>query len=355
MDGRSNYIEELTYFNAVACLLVILIHVLSLGISSVSPNAWQAVVIYLPWRFAAFVVPAFLFCGAVKMAGQAQDRVDFRSYRRFLISRICKIYVPYLIWNVIYYLAFLPIHYVNGTWRELLSYLLTGSLSAPFYYVILVMQFYMLQPLWVWMVNRIPWYLSVCGAILITFFSQRLTEVLGLAGLEFAYADRIFTSYLVFWVLGLYVGRYYDAVQSSVMKHQRAVFGSGIFVLGYVLLSYIQYAYPVFVFQMDYVKVFADCLSIAILLALSIVIRQSGLRLKKGLEFVHAASFFVFLSHCLFLTLGTAYLQGVGVGSLSVLLWFRFLICYTVPFLLYILWEKIKATLFGTKKGAVAK
>jgi hypothetical protein len=61
---------ELDYMNAAACLLVILIHVLSVGIVAADPASWQAAAIYFPWRFAAFVAPAFLYTAAVKLAGR---------------------------------------------------------------------------------------------------------------------------------------------------------------------------------------------------------------------------------------------------------------------------------------------
>ena len=63
---RIRYIEELNYFNGIACLLVILIHVLSLGVVS-EARTWQGFCVFLPWRISQFVVPAFLFSGAVKM------------------------------------------------------------------------------------------------------------------------------------------------------------------------------------------------------------------------------------------------------------------------------------------------
>ena len=49
---------------------MILIHVLSVGIVAADPASWQAAAIYFPWRFAAFVVPAFLYTAAVKLAGR---------------------------------------------------------------------------------------------------------------------------------------------------------------------------------------------------------------------------------------------------------------------------------------------
>ena len=129
---------ELSYMNALACLAVILIHVLSLGITNLTPGTWQSTAVYLPWRLAAFVVPMFLYTGAVKMSMQFSDApLTVRDYLRYCLRRIRKIYLPYVLWVVIYYLAFLVIHYVRGDLGEFLSYLLIGNLSSPFYYIVI--------------------------------------------------------------------------------------------------------------------------------------------------------------------------------------------------------------------------
>ena len=126
--------RELNYMNAIACLFVILIHVLSLGISSAERTSWQAAVIYFPWRLSAFVVPMFLYTGAVKMARQFMDReVTMKEYGQYFLHRIQKIYIPYVLWTVLYYLSFMKIDFVRGNLKEFLSYLLIGNLASPFF------------------------------------------------------------------------------------------------------------------------------------------------------------------------------------------------------------------------------
>ena len=338
---KSRYAEELAYFNAIACLLVILIHVLSLGISTVEPASWQAAAIYFPWRLAAFVVPAFLFSGGIKMALAFGERLDARAYGRYLWGRVRKIYLPYLLWNLIYYLAFLRIGYVKGSLSELLHYILVGNLTSPFYYIIIAMQFYALQPLWFWLVKKVPWHVASLCAVLVTLLSLQSNGILSQFGLTFGFTDRIFSSYLIFWVLGLYAGRDYEHVRKSVERGAGMALSLAA-VLGFTVLAYVQYARRSYFFDLTSSKLFTDCLSILILLWVSARIAQSRGWWKGALKYIHSASFFVYLSHCLFLTLGTSYLQGYGVSKLSVLLVCRFVICYTLPFLTYEAWRRIR-------------
>ena len=332
--------RELDYMNGAACLLVILIHVLSLGISSADPRSWQAAVIYLPWRLASFVVPMFLYTGAVKLVLKFGDTpITPGLWLRYFGQRLRKIYLPYVLWVVIYYACFLPIHYVLGTPEEFFSYLLLGTLSAPFYYIIIVMQFYFLMPLWMWVVRRLPAYLSLGLSLLVMFVMQQFSYLLSLGGIDFPYADRIFPTYLLYWVAGLYVGRHYDRAVRTLDRPA----GQGLCLAGAVLcalLAYVQYASGAYLFNLNDIKLAGDLLSIAAVHFLSLKLTRSPDRLQVWLERLQRSSFFVYLSHCLFLTLATAYLQGLGVNRLSLLLAARLLVCYTVPFLLYALYQR---------------
>lgn len=211
--------RELNYMNAMACLLVILIHVLSIGVSSLTPSSWQAAVVYFPWRLASFAVPMFLYTGAVKMAQSFEGAyITPKLYGRYILRRIKKIYIPYVIWNVIYFICLLRIGYVRGAAEEFFSYLLIGNLSSPFYYIVLVMQFYFLMPLWIWMLRRVPAYLALAVGLLVTFCMQRCPQILTLVGVTFSYSDRVFLTYLIFWIIGLYVGKHYDQVVLALKR-----------------------------------------------------------------------------------------------------------------------------------------
>ena len=82
-------------------------------------------------------------------------------------------------------------------------------------------------------------------------------------------------------------------------------------------------------------------LSIALVHAVCLRLACAPGTLRRGLERLYQSSFFVYLSHCLFLTLGTYFLQRRGVGGLSVLLAARLLLCYTLPFLAYFLYDSL--------------
>ncbi len=346
---KKNRVPELDFFNAIACLLVILIHVLSDSVSLASPASWQGGVVFFLWKIPAFVVPAFLFVGAVKVSLHMPERLTAREYFRYMKGRVLRVYLPYIIWNLIYYAVFLKIGYVKGSLAELVRYILVGNLSAPFYYVVITMQFYLLLPLWKLTLEKISPLAALPCALLVTFASFNGDKFISMLIPGFAYSSRMFYSYLIFWVMGLYAGRYYKRFTEEVEKLTApSAVMSAVFILAHAALAYLQQDFAMYLFDLRFFKIAADVLSIFLLFALCLRIKKSagvgriGAKLTSLLTRVHGSSFFVYLSHALILTLTTIVLDKAGISDLTLRLAVEALAGFTIPFLLYWAAERVK-------------
>ena len=325
---------ELDYMNAIACLLVILIHVLSVGIVEAEPDSWQAAVIYFPWRFAAFVVPMFLYTAAVKLARQYGGAdLSPRLYLRYVLRRLQKIYVPYVLWVLVYYAYYIHRGYVAGNLRELLSYIRIGNLSSPFYFVIIIMQFYLTMPLWVWMLRRVPAWVGIGVGLFVTLCMFQAAAFASHFGVTVQYTDRCCLTYSVFWIAGLYVGKYYDRFVPALRERWTWLL-SGVAVAAYCVFFYLQYANGITLSGTSGIKTAADLLSILLLHAIGLRLTERPGPVNKVLDSVYRYSFSVYLCHCLFLTALEAHLPRLGITRLSAVLSIRALVCYTLPFLL---------------------
>lgn len=345
MAKQKNY-KELDFFNAIACLLVILIHVLSVGITSLEKTSLQMAVIFLPWKLAAYVVPGFLFTGAVKMAlgfGDSEKRLTAGGYFRYLWRRISKIYLPYVAWVGVYYLYFLRIGWVESGIDVFLNYVWIGNLSSPFYYVVTVMQFYLLMPLWRWMTNKIPFWAAIPTAAMATLGMLYSEGILSQIGIAFPWRDRVFPSYLIFWVLGLYVGKHYDSVRETLKNHTYSVVSLLIPIALYGGGMLWQHAKGIWLFDGNVIKVFSDCMTICVMLTLCIAIADRAKDVvKKTLGFIYRASFTVYLSHCLFLQIIASAIAQYAITDIGTQLVLRALVCYTAPFLLWFAWDLVR-------------
>ncbi len=341
MSEKKRYFE-LNYFNALSCLFVILIHVLSIGISYLRNDSFQLALIYIPWKFAGFVVPAFLFSGAVKMALSFDGEKQI-GYFQYVFRRILKIYIPYCLWVGIYYLYFLNIGWVEPGFDVFLRYLFVGDLSSPFYYIVLVMQFYLLMPVWKKAVQKIPFFAAIPVSALISLAMLNFENFLAYFGIEFLWRDRIFPTYIFFWITGLYVGKYYDSVKSIIKKHFHAFMCLSFPIFLYVLLMYWQYRENVYIFNGNTLKLMTDIITVFFVLALCIAICEKNyFTLKKILSFIYSASFTVYLSHCLFLQIIQSLMDRLNISDMGILITARAAVCYTAPFLMWFVFNKIR-------------
>ena len=344
--------EELNYFNAISCLAVILIHVLSYSVVALQKQSWQFAAVFFPWQIAAYVVPAFLFCGAVKLSFQINES-KLPSWPVYMKRRIQKVYLPYVLATVVYFLVFGIFGKLGLSLKQLLHYLLVGDVSAPLYYIIVVMQFYLLLPLWKWLVQKIPASIALPAAAMIYMLMPQEASAVTQIGVAFRYTDRVFPTYLVFWVLGLYVGKHYESVSDALNGHRKAAGCSMLLVLLFAFVSYrlnLEAKSPLGTGGM---KMFSDVLTILGLLSLCLWIQQSKHeRLKKLLAAIHTVSFPVYLYHCLFLELGNGVLRRLGIRNEGLLLLMRALICYTVPFVLCFAFRACRKRLLSRKHEA---
>lgn len=192
---------ELSCLNLLLCLLVIFIHASSEPVSKLLRDSWQYFAVMVPWRLAAFVVQGFFFLSGVKLCLEAEKPFHpLPFYRR----RFQSVVVPYLIAVALYYCWFVHIGYFHFSLVDLARYVVVGNLVSPFYFVVTIVQFYLLAPLFRAGAKR----LSV-GVLLAGSFAVMIICRFYLLQ-NFAYADRVFTTYLFYFVSGCAAGAHYQ-------------------------------------------------------------------------------------------------------------------------------------------------
>lgn len=215
---------ELALMNVLLCFMVIFIHVSGWGINNADRASWQYAALMIPWRLCSCAVPGFVFLSAVKAAFSA-DREGF-SYGKYMLSRIKRVWFPYALAVLVYFLIFVAIGWMKPSAGELARLLLDGNMSYHFYFVVIIMQFYLLVPLWRWLSKKLrePVFavIAVAASLPISqLFGQYLIDVIHVfyKGALFPYSDRVFTTYLFWWMLGLALGANYERVKAALEKN----------------------------------------------------------------------------------------------------------------------------------------
>ena len=338
-------ITEVSVFEFFLCMFVILIHLLSEGIDTFPKWSFWSVLFSSLTRITTFAVPGFVFTSSLKLFYKYGDVKRF-SYFRFIKDRFIKICCPYLFWVAIYYVVFVwGINIYEFDWEQLLGFVISGNISAQFYFVILILQFYLLMPIWL-ASSRFDSKSTMITLLIITFI---LTIFFRMYFPYSAGIHKIFPSYLVFWFLGMYVGLNYENFEKFLSKSKLVIYISWlILAVLHCVLSYMQFGGLIkYTFSPIIVVVF--CLfsifgfySYARELTLSLESRGKGL-----LTSISQASYDIYLIHCLIIIVTTHLLTEMEIEKTLL----RFGITAFITYVLSVIFCVLQATIYANFKA----
>ena len=323
-------LREISLFEVILCLCVVMIHVLSGCINGYTKGTALSVASFSLSRGITFAVPAFIMSSAIKMSYKFSDgKID---YLKFMAGRIKKVYLPYLMWSVVYYLYFVfHRNYFPFSIKEMLLYAFNGEIAAPFYFIIVIMQFYILMPLWIKIFKKLSPKCGILIAVCITVLSKYLTY-----GMDIN--NRIFLNYLIFWIMGCYIGSNYSRSIEFVLKYKKYFFMSAVFfTVLYVAMAYMEFMGMFNMFITEIIKLIFCAVSSVALLSVCIAIdrkSESGLN-KKVMCLVNQlapTTFYVYLIHCLIIFETDNIGQMLGISSVTLLFIIRFFVAYILSF-----------------------
>ena len=295
---KTRKIASVSFFEAFLCLFVIFTHVASEGITYGNKESLFSGLLFILSKAVSFVVPAFIFISAFKQANKYKN-ADFH-YLSYLKERFLKIVLPYVLWVLIYYLYIVySRQYFSFNFGGLLRYILVGDLAAHFYFIVLVIQFYILAPLFTLYAKKVPPLVGTTIALLLTLWF-RLFAVKNSVSFQTFGDDRIFLAYFSFWIMGLYFADYYEAVTAFIKKYSLTLLIPGALVcVIHVMLSYRQYC-GVYAYPHAYPVHFLFCtLLTASFYALVAKSENILSRLSRMFAFINTPSYYIYLSHVL--------------------------------------------------------
>lgn len=287
--------------NILFCMGVILIHVLSDAVTGLPRDAAAYRLVYNTWRLLTCAVPGFIFLSGLKLSLR-----PITDYKRFYMRRVTSVLIPYLIWMPVYYFFSWKLHYYPEIGvKDFFIKLADGTSTAHFYFIIVILQFYLMMPLWQLIVRKlhpIP-VLIVCAVI--TGWSQAwLPVITENNGITLPLTnDRLFTNYLLAWACGCFCGAYYDIVSRQVYRFRYLIYA--VFVLlAAADLKFVHYVNTTgeIYLQLYYVNSAYAIAAIFALMALMI-----GIAKKKSaggfIALLDRSSYYIYLVHLLVLML----------------------------------------------------
>jgi len=127
---------------------------------------------------------------------------SLQDYKTCMIKRLTRVFIPYLFWSFLF-LAYAAIRTGDVNVQKIIFKLLTGKASFPYFFILLIAQFYVITPL-LHYVNRKPYGLILVLVVnvisLLFHYLSRLCFNCWLPTL------RLFYSWIIFYEIGLLVG-----------------------------------------------------------------------------------------------------------------------------------------------------
>lgn len=334
---RRKKLTEISSFETVLCLFVVMIHVLSDSIASYPKGSFLSAISFLFSRALTFVVPAFIMSSAIKFA-HAYSEGEFR-YFSFLKRRITKIYIPYLIIATIYYLYFVyHRHYFDFSWVALGRYLSLGTIAAPFYFIIIIMQLYLIAPLTLGFCKLVTPSVGIILAGIITILSKYLL-------LDFTYADRIFLVYFIYWIIGCYIGINFDMNLERLRRSKAPLIISGIiFTILYPTAAYLEFLGYFHSFYTEILKILFAAFGSVMWLIIMPKYQH------EGADILSPATFYIYLIHCLVIFETEHIMEKLTITSIPQRFFITFFSAYIISITLSVLYSQIKMRFSQTFK-----
>ena len=343
--------QELTFCNIFLCLLVIFIHVNSEAVLNMPKNTVGFAIAYILWQGASFAVYGFIFLSGIRQfLGKNDNFNTFTFYKK----RFFGVIIPYLLWVVIYY----AYDYLKGydvfDFRQLWYYIYSGDFGGHFYFVVLIVQFYLLMPLWRKLVSKTSAFIVLPLSVLATIvFGYYLPDIIGVfnPGYVFRFPDRTFTSYLYYWLAGAYVGRNYDRAVELFKKNKHFVTGMFVFVSLFCLpLTFYNSVAEKWYPWIEWVMMLYRMVAVVFLFSVSLG-RVKSICKNRFLQIVDASSYNIYLCHCLIMKMVNVFLDETGIVSIGERYIIRFISVYIISVGLCTAYTFIKLKIRSVKNG----
>lgn len=199
------YLASIEYIRGVSMLGVVAIHIGALYLTNPTPNLNLVALLEIVSRFS---VPIFFFISAFGLFYKINLAEPF-AYGKFLRRRFKAVLLPYLLWSALY-LVHDNWFYGYGTPPAdyVAEILFFGLAKYQLYFLVILIWFYLLMPLWIFLVRRMTarrLALIFLLQLAFNYFSSYSAELLQLA--QTLPAESLLRKFLV-WRLNYLVLHY---------------------------------------------------------------------------------------------------------------------------------------------------
>ncbi len=201
--AKKDYLN-IHFMRIFACILVVIIHITATPTTVLTPNSVPQLFFLLMNQLSKAAVPIFVFIsGFILSKIYEHQRINPLT---FWPLRLPKLVFPYILWSLAYYVIYLYKGFYPLDLLFILKGLLYGTFVYHLYFMIIIIQCYLLFPFIHTLAERIGYAKCFILSVLIQ---------MAFVGVLFPYKDRFITSYIVYFTLGMLLAKRNRTVKAT--------------------------------------------------------------------------------------------------------------------------------------------
>ncbi|MDF2963159.1 MAG: acyltransferase [Paenibacillus sp.] len=221
---KKSKLLELDIVRAIAILAVLVIHGTSEATVELPVGSGSQALYLAVNKLSNFAVPLFILLSGLVLFYRYIDDWSGKQAVSFYMKRVKQILFPYLIWSAFYYLYNQWIYdpaRLHWDFAKFLDLLPWADASYHLYFMVIIVQFYLLFPLLVWLCRawsgfRKSLFLIGIAVQAVFYCYNHWIEPLN-------HMASLCVTYFSLFALGGYLGIYYDTFTAWITKHIRWV------------------------------------------------------------------------------------------------------------------------------------
>ncbi len=339
MRDTQQWFPEFQYFRAFAIIEIILYHAIArYGTAELSPIQREILVIVSVSTWLA--ISQFVFISGLVLYNKYSRNF---SVRGFCKKRVNSVLWPYLIFSTFYFfypivgVLLVPAVYKNFSGLALLSlsgvqlfgaYLIslaTGG-TSQMWFILLILQLYLLYPLIVIVYNRTAKHPNVVIFALAMLFVVQILFIGFVSNIVGPFAARnLFVSWIFYFVLGIFVCDHYDSIKNRIARIRLLPLTTlvALTAVSYGATNYHTILMPsspvVYMWLLGIAQPLYGVLLIVFFLKICIQWREPHSILTRSMERIGEDSFGIFLTHTFYLEVFSGVLIRLGLGYTDLL------------------------------------
>ncbi len=295
--NKKDKLFELDYMRFIACFAVMIVHITATGVDEYIYGSFPYTLMLLINRSLKFTTPVFIFLSGVTSFYSYSNKNNKFNYIDFLIKRLSKVLAAYFIWCIIYYAAYIHLGYYAMDIGNFAKNVLQGTMSYHLYFVIIIVQMYIVGPLFYFLLKKTEKKISILiFAGIITYLCAEF--------IRFNLSDRLFLKYIVFYMLGIFVTMEYNKYLMWIKKNKVLITaGYVILVFVYTIVSYYNSVLTTFVWFLF------SSVSVFFVYIVGILMKDKLKNIYSFIKVFGQSSYYIYLMHPLVLTIMIRYAQ----------------------------------------------